>query len=152
MAHYARLAVLALVALASSCRSKVPVVDTSLASCVPADTVVLAGLNLDQIRATPLYRALLPEVLDGIQSLRDTSILMIAYNAHDLLFLGSGKYTEAPSGATLISKNLVVSGTAESIRSAIAQHQTGVTGSPRLLELAAGIADGRPVWMVAQGG
>ena len=153
MARYVHLAVLALAVLACSCRSKAPpVIDTALASCVPADTVLVAGLNLDQIRATPLYRSVLPEVLNGIQSLRDTSYLMIAYNAHDLLFLGRGKYTEAPPGAALISNDLVISGPAESMRAAIAQHQKGVTGSPRLLDLAAGIAGGRQVWMVAQGG
>jgi hypothetical protein len=140
--------------LGTSCRSikPPPVIDPELASCVPAGTVVLAGVNLEQLRATALYQSLLPGILAGIQSVRDTSYLLIAYDAHDLLFVGRGKYPEAPGGATLISHDLVVSGPPESVRAAIAQHQTGVKGQTRLLDHAADIASGRQVWMVAQGG
>ena len=128
--------------------AKPPTIDAELASCVPTGTLVVAGINLDQIRATPLYQTLLAE----FQSLRDTSYLIVAYNGREATFLGRGKYPDAPAGATLVARNLVVSGSPESVRAVIAQHQSGVSGAGRLLGLAGGIAGSPPVWMVAQGG
>jgi hypothetical protein len=159
MARYLRLtaflaALLALAGLANSCRStkSPPAVDPALASYVPAGTLVLAGLNLDQIRATALYRSLPPNALTALQSLRDASYLLIASNSRDLLLLARGTFREAPPGATLVSSEIAIAGPAESIRAAIAQHRTAVTGSQRLLDLAAGVAGGRQMWAVAQGG
>ncbi len=154
MARYAHLAVLFFAAIAASCRATKSslAIDPGMASCVPADTVVLAGVDLDKILATPLYQSQLSGILSAFPSLRDTAYLLAAYNAHDLLFIGRGKYAAAPPGATLVSGGLAVSGTPESVRAAVAQHQSGVSGSPRLVELTAGIAGGRPVWMVIQGG
>jgi len=158
MVPYARLAALlafavAFAALATSCRSiSPPVIDPALASCVPAGTVVLAGINLDQIRSTSLYQSLPPDTLAAAGSLRDASYLLVAPNARDLLFLARGKFREAPPGAILVSSELAIAGPADSIRAAVAQQQTGVTGSQRLLDLAAGVAKGRQIWMVALGG
>jgi hypothetical protein len=155
MVPYARPAALlvAVVALATSCRSiSPPVIDPALASCVPAGTVVLAGINLDQVRATTLYQSLPPDVLAAVASLRDASYLLVASNSRDLLFLARGRFHEAPAGSTLVSGELAIAGHADSVRAAINQHRTGVTGSERLLDLAAGVARGRQLWMVAQGG
>jgi hypothetical protein len=159
MAPYVRLTalpavVVTLAALANSCGStrSPPVVNPALASCVPADTVVLAGLNLDEIRAAPIYRSLPPNALATVQALHDASYLLIAYNARDLLLLARGRFREAPPGATLVSSELAVAGPPESIRAAIAQHRSGVTVSHRLLDLASGVAGGRQMWIVAQGG
>jgi hypothetical protein len=156
---YARLAALpaalaALAAIANSCRStsSPPVIDSAMASYVPANTVVLAGIDLDQFRATSLYRSLPPTALAAVQTLRDASYLLIASNSQDLLFLARGRFGEAPPGATLISRTLAIAGAVDSVRAATAQHQAGTTGPHRLLDLAAGIARGRPAWMVAQGG
>jgi hypothetical protein len=147
-------ALVALAATAGSCRStRAPaIVEPALASCVPADTIVLMGLNLDELRATSLYRSLPPNALAAAGPLRDASYLLVAYNTREFLFAARGKFHEAPPGATLISSELAIAGPADAIRMAIAQHQTGVTGSPRLLELAAGIAGGRQLWIAAQGG
>ena len=120
-------ALVILAALAGSCRStKVPpVIDPALASYIPAGTVVLVGINLDEVRATPLYRSLPPNALAAVQPFRDASYLLIASNARDLLLFARGKFHEAPPGATLISSELAIAGPAESIRAAIAEHQIG---------------------------
>ncbi|MBZ5621398.1 MAG: hypothetical protein LAQ69_22135 [Acidobacteriia bacterium] len=155
---YARLAALltALIALAiaTSCRSAgpPPVIDPALASCVPIGTVVLAGIDLDRLRSTSLYRSLPPATLANIETLRDASYLLLASNGKDLLFIARGAFREAPPGATLIAPNLAISGSADSVRAATTQHKTGITGAPQLLDRAAGIAGGRQIWLVAQGG
>jgi hypothetical protein len=142
-----------LAALATSCRSiSPPVIDPALASCIPAGTIVLAGINLDQVRNTPLYQSLPPDVLAAAGSLRDAAYLLVASNGRDLLFLARGKFRDAPPGATLVSSELAIAGQADSVRAAIAQHRTGVTGAARLLDLALGVARARQLWMVAQGG
>jgi len=147
------LPIAAILAFAStSCRSTINSSVDALASCLPSDTVAFAGLDLDQIRTSALYQSLLPQILAGIESLRDCSYLLVAYNGRDVLFVGRGKYPEAPAGATLIVPGLIVSGSPESVHSAIAQHQTGSSGAPRLLELAKSVAGGKQAWMIVQGG
>jgi hypothetical protein len=150
----ALLTAVALAAIATSCRSANSPggIDRTLASYVPPDTVVLAGFQLDQLRATSLYRSLPSSAVAAGQSLHDASYLLAASNGREVLFLARGNFREAPPGATLISGNLALAGSADSVRAALAQHQTGVAGAQRLLELAAGVAGGRQVWMVAQGG
>ncbi len=143
-----RLAVFA-VALLAGCGPKSSVTDDSeLASCIPSDTVVLAGVQLDQIRSTPAFAPLLGQ----LPAIADTSNLIIAYNGRSVLFLGKGRYRAAPPGATLIAQGIAASGAPESIQAATTQHRSGASGAPRLLEIARGTASGRPIWMVAQGG
>ena len=142
------------VAVITGCRSAgpPPVIDSALASCVPPGTVALAGIDLDQLRSKAIYRSMPQSTLGSIEILRDASYLLIASNGKDLLVIARGKFRAAPAGATLLSPSLAIAGPAETIRAAGKQHKTGVTGAPRILEWAAGIASGKPVWAAAQGG
>jgi hypothetical protein len=123
-----------------------------MASSIPADTLLLAGLDLDALRASPLYPKLPPAVRALAEPLRDAGYLLLASNGKDLLSIARGRFREAPPGATLVAPGLVAAGPSDSVRAAIAQHKTGRAGAPDLLIRAASLADGKQIWMVARGG
>jgi hypothetical protein len=127
-------------------------VGRDMASSIPADTLLLAGLNLDEIRASPLYPKLPPAVQALAEPLRDAGYLLLASNGKDLLYMARGRFREAPPGATLVAPGLAVAGSPGSVRAAIAQHKTGREGAPDLLARAASVARRKQIWMVARGG
>jgi hypothetical protein len=153
-AHLACSAALIALAAAISCRSiNAPAgVDRDMAASIPADTLILAGVNLDEIRASPLYAKLPPAVRALAEPLRDARYLILASNGKDIVAIARGPFREAPAGATLVAPGLAVTGSPGSVRAAIAQHKTGRNGAPDLLARAASLADGRQIWMVARGG
>lgn len=149
MVIHARLAALvALAILAVSCRGTLPpAIDPGMASCVPAGTLLVAGLDLGQLRAGPLDRKLpLPEPL------RDAGYLLLAFDGRDLLSIARGPFRETPPGAALVAPNLAIAGPPGLVRAATAQHKRGTTGAPGLLSHAEPLAAGHEIWIVAQGG
>jgi hypothetical protein len=148
--HAAVLAI-ALIAPWTGCRSLAPgsAVPDALAVCIPSDTLALAGVNLDRLRASPLYRMIPPGAAALLQPLREASYLLLAYNGKDVLAVASGRFREAPPGAVLLAKDLAVSGSPDAIRAATAQRQTGRTGAGWLLDRAPA---GGQIWAAAQGG
>ena len=154
-AHFARFAALvALAGAATSCRSidRPAGVGRDMASAIPADTVMLAGVNLDELRGSPLYPKLPAGVRALAEPLRDARYLLVASNGKEILEMARGRFREAPPGATLAASGLAVAGSPDSIRAAIAQHKTGRDGAPDLLARAASLAAGRQIWIVARGG
>jgi hypothetical protein len=154
-AHFAGFAALvALAAAGISCRSiDAPAgVGRDMASSIPADTLVVAGLNLDELRASPLYPKLPPGARALAEPLRDAGYLLLASNGKDIVAIARGRFREAPPGATLVVPGLAAAGSPDSVRAAIAQHKTGRSGAPDLLARAASLADGKQIWMVARGG
>ena len=147
-------ALVALAAAAIACRSlNAPAgVSRDMASSIPADTLLLAGLNLDELRASPLYPKVPPAVRALAEPLRDARYLLLASHGKDLLSIASGRFREAPPGATLVAPGLAVTGSPDSVRAAVAQRKTGRDGAPDLLARAASLADGKQIWMVARGG
>jgi hypothetical protein len=120
-----------------------------LASCIPPDTLALAGVNLEQLRASALYQKLPPGASAFLEPLRNASYLLLAYNGKDVLAIARGAFHEAPPGAVLLAKDLAVSGSAQAVRAATAQRKTGQTGAPWLLERVPGASQ---IWAVTQGG
>jgi len=154
-AHLAGIAALAALAGAGiSCRSvnRPAGVGRDMASSIPADTPILAGLNLDDLRASPLYPKLPPAVCALAEPLRDAGYLLLASNGREILAIARGRFREAPPGATLMARGLAVTGSPDSVRAAIAQHKTGRDGAPDLLARAASLGEGKQIWMVARGG
>ena len=149
-----RAAFVALAAAAISCRSiHAPAgVGRDMTSSIPADTLLLAGLDLDQLRASPLYPKLPPAARALAEPLRDAGYLLLASNGKDLLSITRGRFREAPPGATLVAPGLAAAGSPGSVRAAIAQHKTGREGAPGLLALATAVAGGKQIWVVARGG
>lgn len=136
----------------TACRPAAPPgLDAEMASCVPSDTLALAGVNLARLRASPIYQSLgsgLPAMLD---SFRDASSVLAAYNGKDLLLIARGSFQKAPAGAVLLHSRLALAGAASEVRAATAQRARGKTGAPALVAQAGSLAS-EPIWAVARGG
>jgi len=145
----------ALVCIMVGCRmSKVVAhaVDPEAASCIPADTVVLAGVNLDRLRAAPLYTKLPAAAAAIAGAFTGASSALLAYNGKDLLVIARGSFAKAPPGATLAAPNLALFGTPQLVAAAMAQRRSRTAGAPALVARAESIAGGRQIWIVIQGG
>jgi hypothetical protein len=153
-AYLARSAALVALAAAISCRPiNAPAgVDRDMAASIPADTLILGGVNLDELRASPLYPKLPPAARALAEPLRNARYLLLASTGKDIVAIARGRFREAPAGATLVAPGLAVTGSPDSVQAAIAQHKTGRNGAPDLLARAASFADGKQIWMVARGG
>jgi len=128
-AQFARFAALvALAAAAISCRSiNAPAgVSREMAASIPSDTLILAGLNLDELRASPLYPKLPPAARALAEPFRGAAYLLLASNGKEIATITPGL--------------------------AVAGHKTGRGGAPDLLARAAPLAGGKQIWIVARGG
>src|ERR1700722_1839019 len=65
-------------------------VDPEAASCIPADTLVLAGVNLDRLRAEPLYSKVPAAAVAMAGAFTDASSALLAFNGKDLLVIARG--------------------------------------------------------------
>jgi hypothetical protein len=142
-----------LAGLAVSCRSAhAPEgIDRSLSSCIPADAVVLAGIDLDRLRSSPLLLKL-PWNLQAFPQLQDSSMVLLAWNGKDLLFIERGHFHQPLAGATLVAPDLALAGSEAAVRDATAQHRSGRPGAPQLLARIPPAYEGRQAWLVASGG
>jgi len=144
-------AVLASAAFAAGCHRAPPAaIDRAMASCVPADTMILGGVDCQRMRASPVYRKLPPAVGAMLEPLRPAAYLLLASNGKDYLAVGRGPFGQAPPGATLLAPDLAAAGSPDAVRAAAAQHRRGVTGAA-LLGWAEKLASGREIWIVAMG-
>ena len=144
---------LVLCAIATGCprNALLPSIDPSLASCVPSGTLLLAGVDLEQLRASQLYRKLSPATVALADPLRNASYVIVSWSGNDLTAIARGSFREPPPGSELIAPNLAVAGAPEAIRAARAQHRSGTTGAPDLLSYAQPLARENPIWAVARG-
>lgn len=122
-----------------------------MAACIPSDTVALAGVHLDAVRASPLFRQFGSGVATLLEPVRDASYVLLAYNGKDLLLIARGTFRAVPAGAVLLKPTIALAGTATAIGAATAQHAKGVPGAPALTADAQSIA-GQAVWAAVQGG
>jgi len=138
--------------LSSACRDSTPALDPAMTSCIPASAVLAAGLNLDAIRAAPVYSKLPPAVLALTEPLRQAQYAIFVFDGRNLLAISRGQFREPPAGATLLAPNLALAGPPDLVRAATSQHSTGTTGAPELLEPAKLVAAAKPIWIVVRGG
>ena len=138
--------------VAGGCRSTAPAIDPSMESFVPPGALVLAGVRLSQLRASPLYSKLPPSLLAFAEPVREASDLIIAYSRDGILLLARGSFRQTPAGATLVAPNVAAAGSDAAVRAAAAQHRLGRTGAPALLDRAEPLARDNPIWLIAQGG
>ena len=144
-------ALLALAAVASGCHNAPPpAIDRAMASCLPADTVILGGVDCQRLRASPVYRKLPSAVTALLEPLRPATFLLLASNGRDYLAISRGPFGHAPPGATLLTPDLAAAGSPDAVRAATAQHRRGVAANP-LLGLAEHLASGHEIWIVAMG-
>jgi hypothetical protein len=125
--------------------------DPDMADCLPADTVALAGLHLDEIRQTAFYHALPSAWLAVLEPLQQANYLLLASNGKDLLAVARGQFSTAPAGGVLFNPNLALAGSQQAVRAATTQHSQRRTGASVLLA-DAGAITAKPIWLIALGG
>ena len=153
-----RIALLALTAL--GCRSAEVSharVDPELASFVSPDAVMLAGIRMEEVRATPLYQKLMSrQKLDqmdrfaaetGFDPRKDVRDLLVASDGKRTTVVARGRfdqikvknatrssyggytlYNGGEGGVALISRSIAVAGNIDAVKAAIDRNKTG-TGS-----------------------
>jgi hypothetical protein len=147
----ARISILAaLAALGVSCHSgPPPAIDHALAASVPAGATILAGVNLDRVRASPLHLQLPPAILAFLESISGARSVLAASDGTNYLVLTRGDFRQAPSGTTLLGQGLAAVGSSDWLRAAASQH--GRSGPNGLLARAEPIAAAADIWMAAAG-
>jgi hypothetical protein len=121
-----------------------------MASCVPADAVILAGVDCDRLRAAPVYQKLPAAVTALLEPLRPAVQLLLTSNGKNYLAIGRGPFGQTPPGSTLLAPDLAVIGSPDAVRAATEQHGRRAAGAP-LLGRAEKLASGREIWIVAMG-
>lgn len=135
-----------------ACRAAAPgPLDRELASCIPPGTRVLAGIQLDRVRSSPVFQKAPGTVLALLEPVRNASSLLLASNGKDLLWAARGNFSTAPPGASLLSSHLAIAGPPSLVQAATAQHASGRTGTPALTGQAELIGT-QPIWAIARRG
>jgi hypothetical protein len=141
-----RLAAPLSLALLAACRTPGPpaAIDPALSARVPATTVALAGVDLDRLRASPLYARLPPTALAFLAPFARAHRLLIASSGVELLTIARG----AVPGATQSAPDVSLSGAPRLIAAATAAHPTAGILAP-----AESVAAARsPIWIAVRGG
>ncbi len=122
-----------------------------MAACIPTDAVLIAGIDFDALRASPLYSKMpaaanaLAAQLDGVSS------ALAAFNGKELVVGVRGSFKAPPEGAATIAPGLAFIGSPEQVSAATAQYKSGRSGAPALLAQAESVAAGAQLWAAAQG-
>jgi hypothetical protein len=139
-----------LVALGVSCRSgPPPAIDPALAASVSPRATILAGVNLDRVRASPLYRQFPTAASGFLDSLGPARSVLVASDGVRYLVLTHGDFRVAPSGATLLANGLAGMGSPDWLEAA--RHSGQGAGKNALLARASPIAATADIWMAASG-
>ena len=140
-----RLAVPLALAILAACRAPAPraAIDPALSARVPAATVALAGVDLERLRASPLYAKLPAGALAFLEPFGHASYVLIAFDGVELLTIARG----VVAGATQVAPDLALSGAPKLIAAAIAAHPPA-----GILEAAEPVAATHPIWIAIRGG
>src|SRR5689334_2608103 len=83
-----------LLSLWIACRATTPgPLDRELVSCIPPDTRVLAGLQLDRVRSSPVFQKVPGTALALLEPVRNASSLLLAFDGKDLLWAARGNFS-----------------------------------------------------------
>jgi hypothetical protein len=132
-------------ALLAACRISGPAaaIDPALSARVPVATVALAGVDLDRLRASPLYAKLPPAALPLLAPFAHARRVLIASTGVELLTIARG----VVPGATQLAGDVALSGTPSLVAAAAAAHP-----SAPILAPAESVAAARPIWIAVRGG
>ncbi len=155
-------------------------IDPALAALVPADTIMLSGIRMNELRTTPLYNKMLSQQrlseLDdfakqtNFDPRKDVNEMLLASNGVESVLLARGNFKiQAPAGmkksiykgATLYGKTggayaildatTAVAGVESAVRRAIDQKQSGRPGPASLLDRARALPGSGQLWFVSSG-
>jgi hypothetical protein len=171
--------VLSLILLASLTTVGCHSADGGLERFIPADTIALARMRMDQVRTTPLYQKLrtqkrLSELDDlkartGFDPTRDVSELLVASNGKQTVTMARGQFAPSDPDAkktaykgytlyahgdgayVLIDNSTAIAGTQAAVRAAIDQFKSGAgrPGIKSLLARAHALPPQAQIWAVA---
>ncbi len=128
--------------------------DSQMDAFVSPDTVVLAGVRMDQLRATSIYRKLdhenrLPHFSD-LPS-QDMHEVLLASDGKNMLAITKGSVSAKPAGGLSATeyKGFTLYGQPDTVRAAMKQFDSGTVGAPRdLLSRARTVPDNAQIWAV----
>ncbi len=130
-------------------------IGAGMAAFIPPDTAALAGVNVDRLRATPLYRKLaaakrIPDF--GDFRVEDVHELVLATDGDHVLAIARGTFPAGAQGITLAGNNTALAGSDAMVRAALAQAKSGGRGAPRdLMARAATVPADAQIWAVVAG-
>lgn len=136
-------------ALGISCRSgPAPAIDPALAALVPPEATILAGVDLERVRSSPLRQQFPPAALAFLDSLAAARSALVASDGSNYLILTRGDFREAPKGTVLLAKGLAGAGSPAWLYAGAARH-SGVSNA--LLARAESVAVSTDIWIAAAG-
>ena len=115
---------------------------------MPAAATVLAGINLERVRTSPLRPQLPPAAQAFLVSLESARSVLVASDGTNYLVLMRGDFRQAPVGGTLLASGLAAMGSPDWVRTA--ESHRGGTANP-LLARATPLAASADIWMAAAG-
>jgi hypothetical protein len=141
----ARLAVPMALTILASCRHPAPpgAIDSALSARVPPAAIALAGIDLDRLRASPLYAKLPPAAIAFLEPFRQAHQVLIASTGVELLTIARG----VVPGATQVAPDLALNGASNLIAAATATHPPAY-----ILVPAESVAASHPIWAAVRGG
>jgi len=119
---------------------------------VPSGTTILAGAELDRLRASPVYPHLPESAKALLQPFAEARSVLFAADGGSLLAILQGPFHTPPSGATMATPGIALAGPAEAIHAALAQQKSGVSGATALLARAQPLRGANEIWVVMRGG
>lgn len=148
--------------------------DPRLTALIPANTRVLAGLRVDELKKTGLYQQLAPLVSsverEGFNPQRDIDELLVASDGEQTVAIARGRFQREElarmdqtiyQGVTLygnergavglIDSSIAIAGTVPAVHAALDQKKSGARAVPGLLAKARTLATPNQIWMVSQG-
>ncbi len=156
-------------------------IDSTLAALMPPDATILAGVRMESLRSTPLYKKLLASHLlqplddfarqTGFDPRRDVRELLIGSSAKDAILAARGTfgehnfegltkqtykgytlYSSGQGGVALIDGSTALAGTLPAVKAALDRHKSGDRSRPEdLLRRARQIPAQNQIWVVLNG-
>lgn len=118
---------------------------------VPSGATILAGVNLERVRASSLRPRFPAAARTFIDSLGGAGSVLVASDGSDFLVLTRYANGQAPSGATLLGPGLAALGTPGWLRAATSQRRHRAADTNSLMERAEPLAAAAGIWVVAAG-
>ncbi len=144
-------AVLIVAALLAGCRpGGTGPADPELAAFVPGDAVVLVGVRLERIRATPLGKRLAAKGWlepPGVEA-RD---LLASWNGSQWLTVARGRLRGPESPGLAAAGEIVLAGSPAAVRTARERHARGTRPPSDLLDCARAVPPQSHLWAVTYG-
>lgn len=142
-----RYGLIAVLAVLAACGHRAGL-DSDLEEAIPAGAAIVAEANLNQLRGTPLWRAV-PQGL--LEPFGQASRLLAAEERNEWLVLARGNLAQAPAGGRWLAPGLAAAGSERLVAEAAGRRGSIHQASP-VVTFARAHAAGSALWIAARGG